>query len=55
MKAIWFGKSSSVSAWELKRVIGKFAPQVPIHLHLVLRVWLVGLAGAAFLRVGWVA
>ena len=26
MKAIWMGKHTSVSAWELKKVIGKFAP-----------------------------
>lgn len=26
LKSIWFGKQSSISAWDLKRVIGKFAP-----------------------------
>lgn len=27
MKCMWYGKSQSVSAIDLKRVIGKFAPQ----------------------------
>jgi ubiquitin carboxyl-terminal hydrolase 4/11/15 len=26
MKSMWFGKDSSVSAWDLKRIISKFAP-----------------------------
>lgn len=27
MKTMWFGNSSSISAYDLKRTIGKFAPQ----------------------------
>ena len=27
MKSMWIGRDQSVSAWDLKRVISKFAPQ----------------------------
>jgi ubiquitin carboxyl-terminal hydrolase 4/11/15 len=27
MKSMWMGRNSSVSAWDLKKVISKFAPQ----------------------------
>ncbi len=35
MKKIWQGNSSYESAWDIKKVIGKFAPQVKNTLTVI--------------------